>query len=108
MPNSIKRISKIKIYYHTFVFSPDTWVQGLLYKDDVVHYVSTFNKPPLIFWDDYRENFFNSAGYNFCEDFVACIAKGDWPEPVKTDCSFFFRISARKDEFVPPPNLLQV
>jgi hypothetical protein len=66
-----------------------------------------FNKTTLIFRDDSRESIFYSISYNFGEDFVAGIAKGDRTEPVKARRSSFFRISAKKEEFVPPPILTQ-
>ena len=49
-----------------------------------------FYKPSLVFRDDCHENFFDSGGYYFGEDFVTCVTKGDWLESTKIDCSFLF------------------
>ena len=49
----------------------------------------TFDESSLVFGDDYRKNCFDFVGYYFCEDFIACIAEGDWPKYVEVDCSFF-------------------
>jgi len=50
----------------------------------------TFDEASLVFWDDEREDCFESVGYYFGENFVACVAKGDWPETIEGGCSFLF------------------
>ena len=65
-----------------------------------------FDEASLVFWDDKREDCFDSVGYNFGEDFVACVAEGDWPEEVEVDCSFLFRDKHQEGRFCAPTKLV--
>ena len=58
-------------------------MEGLLDQDDIIHYVPSFNKTPLIFRNDSRKKVFKSVRNDFGEDFIASVAEGDRAEPVK-------------------------
>jgi len=49
-------------------------VDSLLNQDDVIGNIPSFDKANLVFRNDEREECLESIGYNFGEDFIACVA----------------------------------
>ena len=74
MTDSIKCISEVQFNNHTFFFPSDIGVDSLLNQDDVIGNMPSFDKDTLVFRNNEREECLESIGYNFGEDFIACVA----------------------------------
>jgi hypothetical protein len=57
----------------------------------VVHNLVPFDEAALIFWDDAWKDFFEPGRDDFCDQFVASVAEGNWAESVEVARPFFFR-----------------
>ena len=49
-------------------------MDSLLNQDDVIGNMPSFDKATLVFRNDEREECLELIGYNFGEDFIACVA----------------------------------
>ena len=54
-------------------------MNGLLNENYVVLNLSVLDEAALVFRDDPGQDVFESVGYDFCDDFIPCIAQRDGP-----------------------------